>query len=133
MTKNITQDGIVVLGGALGVPVQMVLTMMISTHGTNGALIATAVRADTGIDHAHFRAHPIRRPAPRRYRMGWVLAPGIGRLIRGSPVSLHRRRTAAAISLNASLSYAANSRGREERHRLKTHPGTRSHVHAHLH
>jgi len=133
MTKNITHGGIVVVGGALGVPVQMVLMMGIPTHGTNGAPIATAVRADTGIDHAHFRAHPIRRPAPRRYRMGWMPALGIGRLIRGSPVSPHRKRTVAAISLNASLNYAANSKGREERRRLKTHPGARPHVHTHPH
>jgi hypothetical protein len=109
----------------------MVLMMGIPMHGTNGAPIATAVRVDTGIDHAHLRAHPIRRPVPRRYRMGWVPAQEIGRLIRGFPVSPHRRRTATAISPNASLSYAENSKGREERHRLKSHPFARSHDRTH--
>jgi len=133
MTKNITHGDIVIVGGALGVQVQTVLMMGIPAHGTNDAPIATAAHADTGIDHAHFRAHPIRRLAPRHYRMGWVLTPGIDRLIRGPQVSPHRRRTAPVISLNASLNYAANSKGREESHRLKLHPAARAHVHAHPH
>src|SRR5260221_14367801 len=72
MTKDITHGGIVVVGGALGVPVQMqmVLMMGIPTHGTNGAPIATAVRGHTGTDHAPLSAHPIKRPPPRRVRVG---------------------------------------------------------------
>ena len=63
---------------------------------------------------------PDKASAPRRYRMGWVLPLGIDRLIRGSPVSLHWRRTTPTISLNDSLSYAAKSKGRKEPHRLKS-------------
>jgi len=133
MMKNTARGGIVIVGGALGVRVRTVLMMGIPAHGTNDAPIATAVHADTGIDHAHFRAHPIRRLAPRHYRMDWVLTPGIDRLIRGPPVNPHRRRTAPATLLNASLSYAANSKGREESHRLKSHLGAGAHVHAHPH
>src|SRR5947208_2950489 len=107
--------------------------MWIPARGTNDAPIATAVRANIGIDHAHIRAHPIRRLAPRRYQMGWVLPLGIDRLIRGPPVSPHRRRSAPTTSLNDSLNYAAKSKGREERHRLKSHPGTRTQVRAHPH
>jgi len=59
MTKNITHGGIIIVGRALGVQVQIVLKMGIPTHGTDDAPIATVVCTDTDIDHTHFRAHPI--------------------------------------------------------------------------
>jgi hypothetical protein len=133
MTKNITHGGIVVVGGAPGVRVQTDLKMGIPAHGTNGAPIATVVRVDTDIEPAHLRTHPIRRLAPRRYRMGWVLTQGIGRLTLGPPVSPHRRRTALGTSLNDRLSNAATSKGKEKRHRLKSHPDASAHVHLHPH
>jgi hypothetical protein len=74
----------------------------------NDAHITTTVRADIGTDdtdHARSRALLTRHLAPKRCQR-----PGIDRLARELPVSLSQR-IALAISLDANMNYAANSRG----------------------
>ena len=96
--------------------------------------ITTTVRVDAGTDTDHARLRPplIRHLALRRCQKGWVL--GIVRLVRDLPVRLRRRRTELAISsLDASLNYVANSKGKEKNwHLRKPHPGVLAHVHAPL-
>ena len=102
-------DGIGVVPGAA---VQMVLLLMrIIARGINDAHIAMTVRVDIDTDTDHARSRPllISHLAPKRCRRGWV--PGIDPPVRELPVSLRWQKIALAISLDAKLSYAANSKG----------------------
>jgi hypothetical protein len=82
-------------------------------RGTNGTHINATPLANAGTDHAHTRGLQIKDPVPKRCLRGCVLE--IGRLAREPPVDLryHYQKTLHTISLNASLNYAANSKGKE--------------------
>jgi hypothetical protein len=107
--KDTFHGGIDGRGIVPGAAAQTVLLLMrIIAHGINDAHITMTVRAGIGtddIDHAQSRALLIRHLAPKRCQR-----PGIEPLAREPPVSLWQRTT-LAISLDANMSYAANSKG----------------------